>query len=177
MLLSFCGSLRSRTGTPGRDDRVCMTLLRRERDSNRRSLSSESARARLAGGGGSQERTRLWEAQNSLLAGKIQGISSTLASVARICRQNGDYNQSFTSKFPARRNRELIGPYQGIKSVYQGNFLPDQGREPSNTIGSRLLKLPFQDSRLRFPSARPPQGAQVPSVSPPFGSDTYLDAP
>jgi len=66
--------------------------------------------------------------QNSLLAGKIQGISSTLASVARICRQNGDYNQSFTSKFPTRRNRELIGPYQGIKSAYQGSFLPDQGR-------------------------------------------------
>ena len=51
MLLSFCGSLRSRSGTPGRDDRVCMTLHRRERDSNRRSLSSESARARLAAGG------------------------------------------------------------------------------------------------------------------------------
>src|SRR3984893_7956748 len=24
-----------------------------------------------------------------------------------------------------QRNRELIGPYQGIKSAYQGNFLPD----------------------------------------------------
>src|SRR5438309_11220948 len=107
----------------------------------------------------------------------IPGISSTLASVARICRQNGDYNQSFTSKFPARRNRELIVPYQGIKSAYQGNFLPDQGRAPSNHR-SRLLTLPFQDSRLRFPSARPPpEGVQVPSVRPPFGSDTYLDAP
>ena len=81
--------------------------------------------------------TRCWRAQsransslmpNSLLAGKIQGISSTLASVARICRRNGDYNQSLTSKFPTRWNRELIGPYQGIKSAYQGSFPPNQGR-------------------------------------------------
>src|SRR5882672_9277281 len=60
--------------------------------------------------------------------GNLQGILSTLASVARNCRQNGYYNQWLTSKFPTRRNRELIGPYQGIKSAYQGNFLPDQGR-------------------------------------------------
>src|SRR6516162_8553308 len=49
----------------------------------------------------------------SLLAGKIQGISSTLALVSRINHQNGYYNQSLTRKFPTRRNRELIGPYQG----------------------------------------------------------------
>ncbi len=73
-------------------------------------------------------RTRLWEAPNSLLAGNLQGISSTLASVAQICRQNSYYNQWLMSKFPTRRNRELIGPYQGIKSAYQGNFLLDQGR-------------------------------------------------
>src|SRR5712664_4892543 len=82
--------------------------------------------------------TRRWRRQsgansslggpNSLLAGNLQGISSTLASVARSCRQNGYYNQWLTSKFPTRRNRELIGPYQGIKSAYQGNFLLDQGR-------------------------------------------------
>src|SRR5712664_3829669 len=86
---------------------------------------------------GSQETPR-WRRQsgansslggpNSLLAGNLQGISSTLASVARICRQNVYYNQSLTSKFPTRRNRELIGPYQGIKSAYKGNFLLDQGR-------------------------------------------------
>jgi hypothetical protein len=68
--------------------------------------------------------------RSELLSGRpnSQGISSTLASVARICRQNGDDNQSFTSKFPTQRNRELIGPYQGIKSADQGSFLPDQGR-------------------------------------------------
>src|SRR6267142_119986 len=58
----------------------------------------------------------------------IQGISSALASVTRICSRNGHYNQCLTSKFPTQRNRELIGPYQGIKSAYQGSFLPDQGR-------------------------------------------------
>jgi hypothetical protein len=69
-------------------------------------------------------------APNSLLAGKIQGISLILASVARIRGRNGHNNQSLTRKFPTQRNRELIGPYQGIKSAYQGNFLSDQGRVP-----------------------------------------------
>ena len=82
-------------------------------------------------------RTRWWRGQsgansslkpNSLLAGKIQGISSILALVTCICRRNGHYNQCFTSKFPTQRNRELIRPYQGIKSAYQGNIRPDQGR-------------------------------------------------
>jgi hypothetical protein len=38
-----------------------------------RAASGCQVRARLAGGGGSQERTRLWR-PNSLPAGKIQGI-------------------------------------------------------------------------------------------------------
>jgi len=58
----------------------------------------------------------------------IQGISSALASVPRIRSRNGHYNQCLTSKFPTLRNRELIGPDQGIKSAYQGSFQPDQGR-------------------------------------------------
>jgi hypothetical protein len=41
--------------------------------------------------------------------GKIQGISLVLASGTRIGRLNLYYNQSFTSKFPTRRNRELNG--------------------------------------------------------------------
>ena len=64
------------------------------------------------------------------LAGKIQGISSILASVVRIYGRNGHNNQYLTSKFPTQQNRELIGPYQGVKSAYQGSFLPDQGRMP-----------------------------------------------
>ena len=37
----------------------------------------------------------------------------------------------FQLKFPPTpRNRELISPYQGIKSAYQGSFQPDQGRVP-----------------------------------------------
>ena len=51
MLLSFCGSLRSRSGTPGRDDRVSMTLAPKGTRFEPPSLSSESARARLAAGG------------------------------------------------------------------------------------------------------------------------------
>src|SRR6266550_1980233 len=62
--------------------------------------------------------------------GKIQGISSALASVTRICSRNCHYNQCLTSKFPTQRNRELIGPYQGIKSADQGIKSADQGRLP-----------------------------------------------
>src|SRR4029077_5146263 len=48
--------------------------------------------------------------------------SLILASVARIRGRNGHNNQSLKRKFPTQRNWELIGPYQGIKSAYQGNF-------------------------------------------------------
>ena len=37
------------------------------------------------------------------------------------------------SKFPAKWNREIIVPEQGIKSADQGPFLPDQGR-PSGSV-------------------------------------------
>src|SRR5205807_412472 len=50
------------------------------------------------------------EPQIPCYSGKIQGISSTFASVTRICSRNDYYNQCLTSKFPAHRNRELIGP-------------------------------------------------------------------
>src|SRR6266446_10657934 len=100
-------------------------------------MGQSQVRTRLLAGGGSHERTRLWSG-NSLLAGKIQGISSALTSVTRICSRNGHYNQCLTSKFPTQRNRELIGPYQGIKSAYQGSFLPDQGRVP--LVGFSLLR-------------------------------------
>ena len=69
---------------------------------------------------------------------RIPGISSILASVAQICGRNGHNNQCLTSKFPMQRNRELIGPYQGIKSAYQGNFLPDQGRVPWSGFSARF---------------------------------------
>ena len=32
------------------------------------------------------------------------------------------------SKFPTQQNRELIGPYQGIKSAYQGKFSARSGK-------------------------------------------------
>src|SRR6266850_5853388 len=110
-------------------------------------------RRRLAGGGGSLEPTRL-SFKNSLLAGKIQGISSALASVPRIRSRNGHYNQCLTSKFPTQRNRELIGPYQGIKSAYQGSFLPDQGRVPwLGSPPSRKDASPYSGGpRVRSPS-------------------------
>src|ERR1700730_16405792 len=92
-------------------------------------LPENQVRTRLPAGGGSQE------ANSSLnpipcYAGKIQGISSTAALPARIGGRNSYYNQALTSKFPTQRNRELIGPYQGIKSAHQGKFPPVQGSPP-----------------------------------------------
>src|SRR4029077_18797457 len=100
----------------------------------------------------SHERTRLWT-PNSLLAGKIQGISSILASVARILGRNSHNNQSLTRKFPTHRNRELIGLYQGIKSAYQGNFLPDQGRVPWSGFSARF-PVKFSQRRSHAHAAR-----------------------
>ena len=80
----------------------------------------------LTAGGRSLERTRLCS-RIPCFSGKIQGISSTLAPVTRIFPRNGHSNQSLTGKFPTQRNWELNRPYQGIKSAYQGSFLPDQG--------------------------------------------------
>jgi len=50
------------------------------------------------------------EARNSLLAGKIQGNSSILASSVQISRRKRELAQMLTVKFPTQRNRELIGP-------------------------------------------------------------------
>jgi hypothetical protein len=64
---------------------------------------------------------------NSLLAGNIQGNSSTFASVSRFFRRKDHSHQGLTIKFPMQPNRELIVPYQRIKSAYQGTLPPDQG--------------------------------------------------
>jgi len=50
------------------------------------------------------------EARNSLLAGKIQGNSSILASSVQISRRKRELAQMLTVKFPTQRNRELIVP-------------------------------------------------------------------
>jgi hypothetical protein len=68
------------------------------------------------------------ESQIPVQQGKIQGISSILTPHTRFEGRNDHSNQRPTGKFPTQRNRELIGPYQGIKSAYQGSFLVDQGR-------------------------------------------------
>src|SRR5207245_6780462 len=85
-------------------------------------------------------------------AGKIQGISSILAPVPRISPQNSHHNQWLTSKFPTRRNRELIAPYQGIKSAYQGNFLLDQGR--AQLIADGRHRAPRDCCRTAWVSGR-----------------------
>jgi hypothetical protein len=51
--------------------------------------------------------------------------------------RNAHYNQWLMSKFPTQRNRELIGPYQRIKSAYQGSFFARSGNPHTNAGFSR----------------------------------------
>jgi hypothetical protein len=71
---------------------------------------------------------------NSLLAGKIQGISSIWASEMRQRWLKTSSNQCLTGQFPTHPNREFFAALQGIKSGDQGNFRPDQGKRPSNRV-------------------------------------------
>src|SRR6516162_8630565 len=70
----------------------------------------------------------LLKTRNSLLAGKIQGNSSILASDIQFSIESTSRIRDLQSKFPAKWNREIIVPEQGIKSADQGSFSPDQGR-------------------------------------------------
>jgi hypothetical protein len=83
-------------------------------------------------------------------SGKIQGISSILTFGHLNLRQNGHYNQCFTSKFPTQQNRELIGPYQAIKSAYQGRFLPDEGRVPWLELPPGAKSAPDEWTSISF---------------------------
>src|ERR1700730_3386596 len=65
---------------------------------------------------------------NSLLAGNIQGISSIRGQPKTIS------NQYLTGQFPKHPNREIFAALQGIKSVDQGNFRPDQGIPLSSAL-------------------------------------------
>jgi hypothetical protein len=74
------------------------------------------------------------EIPNSLLAGKIQGISPIRASAAPRTQRKRARNQFLTDQFPTHPNREFFCGLQGIKSGDQGKFRSDQGIPPSSTI-------------------------------------------
>jgi len=74
-----------------------------------------------------QSRANSSLSQNSLLAGKIQGISSIRSLVARQRGPKRPSTQCLTSQFPTHPNREFFEALQGIKSGDQGNFFPHQG--------------------------------------------------
>jgi hypothetical protein len=59
---------------------------------------------------------------NSLLAGKMQGISSIRSSTARQREPKRSSNQCLTGQFPTPPNREFFAALQGIKSGDQGDF-------------------------------------------------------
>ena len=63
----------------------------------------------------------------SLLAGKLQGISSDSGVQRHILSAKQQQNQGLTGQFPTRFNREFFGGLQGIESGQQGNFSTDQG--------------------------------------------------
>jgi hypothetical protein len=80
---------------------------------------------------------------NSLLAGKIQGISPIRGLAAPRRQRKRARNQFLTGQFPTHPNREFFAALQGIKSGDQGNFRPDQGIPLSSAI---LGPLPCRKS-------------------------------
>src|ERR1700730_11334382 len=104
---------------------------------------------------------------NSLLAGKIQGISSIHGLVARIYRQNGMSGQALTVKFPVRMNREFFETIRELNRrireipgrIREGAFRSrfgaraTEGRRPAE-LGRRCAVNPHlpphgQSSRVR----------------------------
>jgi hypothetical protein len=71
---------------------------------------------------------------NSLLAGKIQGISSIRSLAVPGRQRKGARNQFLTGQFPTHPNREFFSALQGIKSGDQGSFRRDQGIPLSSAI-------------------------------------------
>src|ERR1700682_2830038 len=71
---------------------------------------------------------------NSLLAGKIQGISPIRGLAAPRRERKMARNQFLTGQFPTHPNREFFAALQGIKSGDQGNFRPDQGIPLSSAL-------------------------------------------
>jgi hypothetical protein len=61
-------------------------------------------------------------APNSLLTGKLTGNFAESGLVRRFSRQLGQQIQCLAGKFPAQRNRELLGPLQGIFAEEQRIF-------------------------------------------------------
>ena len=59
---------------------------------------------------------------NSLLAGKMQGISSILGSMTRQRARKRVPSQWLPGQFPTQPSREFFAPLQGIKSGRHGKF-------------------------------------------------------
>jgi hypothetical protein len=111
----------------------------------------------------SSHKTRRWRGRsranpslkpNSLLAGKIQGISSIRARRRANGGQKGASNQSLTGQFPTHPNREFFAALQGIKSGDQGNFCLDQGIPLSSAVGVRRDKAALSSGCKPHPAIR-----------------------
>ena len=107
--------------------------------------------------------SELVSVSNSLIAGKIQGISSIRSSVARQRRPKRPSTQCLTSQFPTHPNREFFEALQGIKSGDRGSFRRDQGIPPSSAIWRSSLvtvqrahrRWGIEGSNRLPPAARP----------------------
>jgi hypothetical protein len=73
-----------------------------------------------------------------VIQGKYREFHRRRPSQLRIGGRNSYHNQVLTRKFPTQWNRELIGPYQGIKSAHQGMFPSEQG---SPSLGLSFLTI------------------------------------
>jgi hypothetical protein len=95
------------------------------------------------------------EMPNSLLAGKIQGISPIPGLRAPRRQRKSARNQFLTGQFPTHPNREFFAALQGIKSGDQGSFRRDQGIPPSSAIWrSPLVTNPIIGAVGRVARAR-----------------------
>src|SRR6202040_4357243 len=92
---------------------------------------------------------------NSLLAGKIQGISPDSELAAPRRQRKRARNQFLTGQFPTHPNRDFFATLQGIKSGDQGSFRRDQGIPPSSAIWrSPLVTNPIISAVGRVAPAR-----------------------
>jgi hypothetical protein len=95
------------------------------------------------------------EIPNSLLAGKIQGISPIRSLPAPRRPRKRARNQSLMGQFPTHPNREFFAALQGIKSGDQGSFRRDQGIPLSSVIWrSPLVTNPIIGAVGRVARAR-----------------------
>jgi hypothetical protein len=88
---------------------------------------------------------------NSLLTGKNTGNYLDFGVSKPIQAEFGSYFRALAREFPAHTNREFPEAEQGIKSLEQGIWTPEQGTEKGRSMQANL-NAPYR-ARAASPSA------------------------